>query len=947
MLADREIELTLLDDLVRSAGNGGGSLVVVSGPIGVGKTALLGAVAARAADGTAVLGATGSTLERLFPFGVVRQLCEPVLAELDDDARATVDAGLTEFAKPLFSNENCLSVPVDARDPVMQQVMHGVRHVLAVHGAARPVLLLVDDLQWADAESLRCLGYLANRLAGTGVSMVVTVREGSPDGDNQGVRGLLSCASRLLRLGPLSATGVRAIVRQRFGRPGSDRFVQACGEVSRGNPMVLGAVLDELVSAAGTPEDGAVDWVHACRPALLRDRMAARLRAQPDPAMALLRALSCLGQAADQDTLSRLAGLDPIGYAEIVRSVTAQGFLLPTPAPVFAHPVVREAVDRLTSPAQAERLHVGAASLLHAAGRPAEEVAAHLLAVPSPQAMWAVDVLREAAGAAARRGEVDEAARHLRRALLDTAPESVDRADLLLELAAVERVVDAPAATRHVLEAVSLSVGAAGQAAAFARLAPASFALSPPPVLSALRGAVEQLGQPGELSGLERELALRLEARTMVGAYCGAPQIEAAVRRLRDGDQDRLLETQGGRELLAVSLELAAVAGAVPANEVARLCRQVMDREPATAGQQGSAPLLVCALSLADSAEQAGPWLDDAIDSAVRQRDRVAHAVVEACRTLAMAGTGRGEELSAAASALAAGDGWFDAVSVAGMLRVLTSVELTTGPGACAVHPLAARTIELCGHRTDHPAVSAMLRLVAASRAMGDDDHRHAVELLLDAGRQLDRAGWRNPALVPWRSCAASALHRFGDTAEALELAEAEYELAVAWGSPAAIGHALGVRGALTPGAAGVGLLRTAVDVTQDSENELTRATAHLLLGGRLQAGGSAEADQHLRRGRDLTDRNTARRVAENLASGLGGLAGVVEPGRPLTVAEGRVVSMVVEGLTNQAIADELGVSRRAVEKHLTNVYAKYDVAGRTELKSTLVTGARPQRAIV
>lgn len=938
MLADREIELTLLDELVRNAATGAGSLVVVSGPIGVGKTELLGAVAARAGAGTAVLAATGSTLERLFPFGVVRQLCEPVLAELGEDARARVDAGLTEFARPLFSAENCLAVPVDARDPAMQQVMHGVRHLLTVHGEARPVLLLVDDVQWADAESLRCLGYLANRLAGTGVVMVVTVREGSPDGDNPGVRALLSCASRGLRLGPLSVTGVRAIVRQRFGRPGTDRFVQACREVSHGNPMVLRAVLDELAAEAGEPDDAAVDWVHACRPALLRDRMAARLRAQPDPATAFLRALSCLGEAADQDTLSRLAGLDPLGYAEVVRSVTAQGFLLPTPTPEFAHPVVREAVDRLTSPAQAERLHVSAAALLHAAGRPAEEVARHLLAVPSPQAMWGVDVLREAAGAAGRRGDVDTAARHLRRALLDLPPESADRADLLLELAAIERVVDAPASTRHVLEAVSLSVGAVGKAAAFARLAPASFAVSPPPVLSALCQVADQLGAPEELAGPQRELALRLAARTLAGDYGGVPQIDAAVRWL--GDSDRLLDTHGGRELLAVSAELAAVSGAVPAKEVVRLCSQVIAREPATAGQLGIGPLLLCALSLADSAQLAGPWLDDALDSAVRQRDHVAQAVVEPCRALVLAGSGRGEELSAAAAELAAGDGWFDTVSVAGILRVLAAVELTRGHGACAGHPLAARTLELWGHRTDHPAISAMLRLVSASRAMSEDDHRHAVELLLDGGRQLDRAGWRNPALVPWRTWAAPALHRFGETEEALELAEAEYELAVAWGSPAAIGHALCARGVLTQGAQGVRLLRTAVDVTVDTENELTRATAHLLLGGRLRAAGDEEAERHLRRGRELADRNTVRWLGEHLPSGGGGGASQPEPARPLTVAEGRVVSMVVEGLTNQAIADELGVSRRAVEKHLTNVYAKFDVAGRAELKATLVAGA-------
>jgi len=941
VLADREIELTLLDDLVRSADNRSGSLVVVSGPIGVGKTALLGAVAARAGATAAVLGATGSTLERLFPFGVVRQLCEPVVAGLDSQERERVDEGLTEFAKPLFVGEDVLGVPVDARAPVMQQVMHGVRHVLTVYGENRPVLLLVDDVQWADGESLRCLGYLANRLAGTGVLMVVTVREGSPDGDNPGVRDLLACASRVLRLGPLSATGVRSIVRQLFGEPGSEKFVRACGEVSRGNPMVLRAVLDELVTAECRPEDSVVGRVHECRPALLRERMAARLRAQPEPAMAFLRALSCLGPAAEPDMLTRLAGLDEIGYSEAVRSLSGQGFLLSDRTPAFAHPVVREAVDRLTSPAQAERLHVTAASLLHAAGRRVELVANHLLAVPSQQAVWAVDVLRAAADSASRAGEVDAATRYLRRALLGTAPESVNRADLLLELATVERAVDASASTRHVLEAVSLSRGAVGQAAALARLSPASLGLSPPAVLGVLRRVAAELGDPASLDGPRLELALQLEARVTAGDYGGGPRLDAAMRRLRESDHVLLLDSPGGRELLAVLLELAAVSGAVPAPEVARLGHQILEREPATAGTHGTAPMVMCALSLADSAAPVGPWLDDALDSALRQGDRVAQAVVETSRTLVLVGAGRvGEDLSAATSGLAAGESWLDAVSVAGMLRIATSLELHGGGGATpqpAEHPLTARIVELCGHRTDHPAVSALVRLVAAVRSLGAGSQRHALEHLLDCGRQLDRAGWHNPALMPWRTSAAWLLQQLGQTDEAVELAEAEHELALRWGSPASVGRALSAWGALTPGAAGVGMLRTAVDVLHDSENERERARAHLLLGGRLQADGVDEAELHLRHGRELTDRHTARWLVEHELRVFNGNGAATEPGRRLTAAERRVVSMVVDGLTNQAIADELGVSRRAVEKHLTNVYAKFDVTGRAELKATLL----------
>jgi DNA-binding CsgD family transcriptional regulator len=936
VLADRQIELTLLDDLLQAAGRRNGSLVVVSGPIGVGKTALLGAVAAKAGGDTAVLAATGSTLERLFPFGVVRQLCEPVIAELDDDERRRVDEGLTEFARPLFATEDCLRVTVDPHAPVMQQVMQGVRHLLTVFGENRPVLLLVDDVQWADTESVRCLGYLANRLAGTGVLMVVTVREGSPDGDNQGIRHLVGCASRVLRLGPLSMTGVRAIVRQRFGVPGSDRFVQACGEVSRGNPMVLGAVLDELVAEDGAPDDDGAERARACRPSLLRERMAARLRAQPEAAMAFLRALSCLGIGTDPDLVARLAGLDGIGYTEVLRSLAAQGFLLTEQTPEFAHPVVREAVDRLTSPAQAERLHVTAATVLHAAGRPAELVADHLLAVPSQQVVWAVDVLRDAAVQAAQRGDTDAATRYLRRALLDIPPESVHRADLLLELANVERAVDVSASVRHVLEAATLSHGVSGQAAALARLSPASLGMAPPELLTMVGAVTQALGA----SGVENELALRMAARAAAGDIGGADRIEAAVRRLRDAD--RFVESPGGRELLAVLLELAAVSGAVPSGEVARLSRLVLAREPATTGGHMAAPMVLTALSLADCAvAPALPWLDAALDSALRQGDRVAQTAVEAGRALVLLGAGRiSEGASRAADGLAAGECWFDAVTVAGMLRIVTALQLygTDRTPRTAVdgveQAVTDRIIELCGQRTDHPAVPAMARVASAGRAYGEDELWHSLEQLLDCGRHLDRAGWRNPALVPWRTSAAWLYHRVGDTTAALELAAAEYELATAWGAPAAVGRVLRVQGALTEGPAGLRLLRSAVDVLQDSEDSLERARAHLLLGGRLQREGADDAEVHLRHGQELTEKGTARRLVDRELRAMAGVPS--EPGRRLTAAERRVVAMVVDGLTNQAIADELGVSRRAVEKHLTNVYGKYDVAGRAELKARL-----------
>ncbi|MGQ0838809.1 helix-turn-helix transcriptional regulator, partial [Actinokineospora sp.] len=193
-------------------------------------------------------------------------------------------------------------------------------------------------------------------------------------------------------------------------------------------------------------------------------------------------------------------------------------------------------------------------------------------------------------------------------------------------------------------------------------------------------------------------------------------------------------------------------------------------------------------------------------------------------------------------------------------------------------------------------------------------------------------AGWPTPAGRRGGTRAAWVRPRLGDTEAALRLAETEQELALAWGAPATVGRVLRVRGTLTPGPAGLRLLREALDVLDDSENQLERARVHLLLGGRLP---QADAEPHLRRGRALVEVCAARWLAERELGAIANPTGLPDPpaGGSLTRAERRVVELAVTGRTNQAIADELGVGSRVVEKHLTSAYRKLSVAGRPQLR--------------
>src|SRR5262245_57274297 len=101
-LLERDGELAAIDDLIGTAVDGG-RLVVIEGPPGIGKTSLIAEAKARAQRaGMQVLAGRGSDLERAFSYGVVRQLFEPFLAQLTQDERAALLAGVAALATPLF-----------------------------------------------------------------------------------------------------------------------------------------------------------------------------------------------------------------------------------------------------------------------------------------------------------------------------------------------------------------------------------------------------------------------------------------------------------------------------------------------------------------------------------------------------------------------------------------------------------------------------------------------------------------------------------------------------------------------------------------------------------------------------------------------------------------------------------------------------------------------------
>ena len=169
VLLERERELAAVEELL---GRRSGVLAIEAG-VGIGKTWLIDAACRQAQEfGYDVLRARGSELEVDFALGVVRQLFERRLAGAGEDEHASLLIGPAAAVRPLFLGK---SVEASSGDTSFA-VLHGLYWLAANLSATRPLLLAVDDAHWADEPSLRWLTYLARRLDGLMLVLLVTFR---------------------------------------------------------------------------------------------------------------------------------------------------------------------------------------------------------------------------------------------------------------------------------------------------------------------------------------------------------------------------------------------------------------------------------------------------------------------------------------------------------------------------------------------------------------------------------------------------------------------------------------------------------------------------------------------------------------------------------------------------------------------------------------------------
>ncbi len=924
-LLERDLELAEIGAGALGAVRRDGRLLLVQGPAGIGKTVLLRAAREEAAaQGARVLGATGSELDRDFPFGIVHQLLDGVVAEAGAERRAALFAGAAAHAEPVFGGTD----PAASGDPG-HVVLHALYWLCANLADEAPVALVVDDLHWADRASLRFLEFLGRRLEGLPLLVVAATRVDEPGADHELLRALgRGPAARVLEPGPLSGEATGRLLADALGADPEPAFAGASQDATGGNPLLL-RTLARLAAERGLrgrgDEAGAVAEIGARG---MADVVRGRLDGLGEDAILAARALALLGERAVLEDVAALAARTPEEAAAAIDTLARAGIVDPDGRD-FVHPLVRQAVAADVPPGMRVTLHDRAARRLAERRARVDEIAVHLLATDPSGDSWVVETLREAAAGARGAGEAHAAIALLRRALAEPPP-AHDRAVVLAELGDAEAAGGQPESVDRLQQA--LDAGLEGDAAARAALVRAQQLLGHDPT-AAVAGFEQALTLVRE-PRLRRRIQAQLLDVTMYDAGLAGRRPELLeVMRAEDPDSPALV----GHDLI----ELGYRAG--PRELVRRMGERALDDRfflDAVGVESGGYHLLCMALRQSELGDLMGRAVEAGELEARRLGSRAAQFYMEHARAhhhLLFGSLIAGEAHAREGLAIS---------EEAGLtLRELSFVALL-GEILIERDMLDEAAVRLA----DRPFPPALERIIIAPdflairgavrrlRGRGEEAERD----MRTAVRLLDERGWRSPLKARAALWLAELLGDRGDRDEALELLAREEATTRRAGTDGTLGTVLRLRGRYTAGDEGLELLREAVRRVSGTQLQLEQAWAQFDLGAALRrARQRSEAREPLRAALDLADRIGAARVGglareELLATGARVTRDTRSGPEALTPSERRVAELAMNGMSNKEIAETLWVSRKTVEVHLGHAYAKLGIRSRAQLAGAL-----------
>jgi DNA-binding NarL/FixJ family response regulator/energy-coupling factor transporter ATP-binding protein EcfA2 len=910
-LRSRQPQVDVLRGQLNALGAGRGSVVLVTGPAGSGKTTLLAEAASLAADGgILVFCGGGDPAARAVPLGAILD----ALVSTDDPP---VD--------PARLHE--LSQSPDQRFWLLRELQESLEK--AAHRA--PLLVVVDDLQWADAATASALVTLSRRLATHRISWLLALRRGElAEAVQDAVDRLEAAGASEIRLGPLDETAVAQVARDMLGGEPDEALREVLSRAD-GQPFLLTELLRGLRTENLVTVDGSTAKLAAGArlPRRLVDSVAGQLARLTVPARDAVEMASVLGHSFSLDELAGLLGRPPLDLRSEIREAIAAGLLTEEGDRLgFRHDLVREAVDASLPKAVRRSMRRTAVEVMLQHGASAVDVAQLVMDIAEPGDVASASLLRRAA---AQIGQTSPAvAAPLSRRALDLMPHG------------------GPGRGEAVVEAIDLLVQA-GRAGEAAKLLTAS---------------------ESDLADPVAEAQARLSIGMLMAQYAPAAVAEQCQAALRLPDVPPALRVQL-LSLLACGLDISGEADAAAGPVADAIAEATASGDPAAeivtfvprallafaqGDWRGAIGLAGEAARRQHEAKELRMWLPETWRSLLlisELRLEEAHAIIEAgtreaenisrnvrvwsmLRCRARLAAGQLADARAEAEAILdmsdeMGDGSFGYLNHIASY-VLGDIALRTGDPAalqtarrdaaalygtgssCATTKRlgAWLTVRLDGGPIGPDLLDVLAPgYVHACSPVGHCDAVELVRLLLAAGQRpdassvtarLENGADANPSFPGLRAAALHARALLDNDPERALAAVQAYR-----GDPRSLVRAAAFEDA--------GRLLT--------ERAKDEAVGYLDEALRLQSAAGAERD--------------AARVRRLLRDGGAQRAG----GRPdpaaahwpeLTASELAVVRLVVRGATDREVAQRLYISAHTVNSHLRHVFAKLGIRSRVEL---------------
>ncbi len=979
-------------DLLRRTASGRASTLLVAGEAGIGKTRFAEAVAdlARSQRFQVLRGGCVQLGSGEFPYAPIAEALRGLTRRLDPGALGSVvadDADLLARIAPSLGPRDASRADTEPSEAARGRLLEALLGLLVRLSHGAPVLLVVEDLHWADSATLDTLSFLIRSLRDEAVGLLLTFRSDELHRRHP-LRRWLGEIERLgtvarLDLGQLGRDDIGALIRAIRDEEPSPDLIARIADRSDGNPFFV----EELVAAEGNAT------ARGQLPPSLRDVLLARIETIPDDAHVLLDVAAVAGRAVDPELLGQASGLAPAVFDSALSACVERRLLVVDRAEgrdrlAFRHALVAEVVDDALLPDRRIHLH-----------RAVADVLAARLAAPAPAepGRWA-----ELAGhwdAAREESRVLDAALRAAGEAVQAYAFAAALTQYLRAIAAWESVHDAPsiAGFDHI-ELLQRAADVAGLGASPVQIRLLREAVDEADRVgdvtrgSLLRGglgvALWIIGEPVEASRLYREAVSLMPP--------GAPTAERAWLRAGLG---RILMLDGqlieSREACELAIAMAREVGdrTSEGNALNTLAADLADLGRGELAASSLERSLELALELGNP-EEIGRAYSNGIELlATSGREDRAYALIEVGSERSSAtGTwiswGTAIHLHAGVMAYDLGR-WAEAASFfrsgealkelrpqdeAYALSHIVPLQVGTGRQEAAASTLA-RLGELLGrfdteYQYTGPAACAAAELAlwqgrpgealaaideALARIERTDDARYRMRLLrLGTGAAADLAAvgrdrkdaavtaeaLERAATLRQRSTAAVAAIAGMDGGLALELAAEEATVAA---------EETRLRGRSDPGG-----WQEAADRWSARQRPYQRAYARYRQAeASLAEGDRLDATEALTEAGEIASTLGARPLLEEIESlgrrgritvalGVVSEASVSEADEGtalarklgLTPREREVLGLLAQGLTNRQIADSLYISIYTAGIHVSRILGKLEVASRTEAAS-------------